>query len=57
MIKKETITLALKKITDGRQLREMSESAQACQFNAIEDLSEESERCFAELQDYLQDYS
>lgn len=54
---KETVTLALKKVADGRQLREMSESAQACQFSAIEDLSEESERCFAELQDYLQDYS
>lgn len=54
---KETVTLALKKVTDGKQLREMSESAQACEFNAIEDLSEESERCFAELQDYLQDYS
>lgn len=56
-MRKETVTLALKKVTDGKQLREMSESAQACQFNAIEDLSEESERCFAELQDYLQDYS
>jgi transcriptional regulator with XRE-family HTH domain len=56
-IKKETITLVLKKVTDGRQLREMSELAQACQFNAIEDLPEESERCFAELQDYLQDYA
>jgi len=53
----ETVTLTLKKVTDGKQLREMSESAQRCLFNAIEDLSEESECCFAELQDYLQDYS
>ncbi|HAT1864835.1 TPA: helix-turn-helix domain-containing protein [Legionella pneumophila] len=54
-LEKETITLSVKKVTCGKQLREMAEEAQAHQFEAREGLSKESEHCFAELQDYLQD--
>ncbi|CZP46120.1 transcriptional regulator%2C y4mF family [Legionella pneumophila] len=54
-LQKETITLSVKKVICGRQLREMAEDAQAHQFEAREGLSKEAEYCFAELQDYLQD--
>ena len=53
---KETVTLALKKVTDGRQLREMTESSQGYQFESGEGLSTDAQHCFVELQDYLQDY-
>ncbi|MCZ4806692.1 helix-turn-helix transcriptional regulator [Legionella pneumophila] len=54
-LEKETITLSVKKVTCGKQLREMAEEAQAHQFEAREGLSKEAEHCFAELQDYLRD--
>lgn len=54
-LKRETITLELKRVTCGKQLREMTEDAQAYQFEASVGLSKDAEHCFAELQDYLQD--
>ena len=55
-LKRETITLVVKKVSCGKQLREMAEDAQAHHFEASDGLSKKAELCFAELQDYLQDW-
>lgn len=55
-IQQETLTLSLKKVSNGKILREMTEQAEACAFDSMTTLSNEAEKCFAELQDYLKDY-
>lgn len=53
----ETITLVLEKIVSGKMLREMTEEAGAYSFGFLVSLTNDCERVFAELQDYIKDYS
>lgn len=52
----ETIQLSLDKITSGYRLREMVEISKAFHFEKLVELTNDGDKLFAELKDYLMDF-
>jgi hypothetical protein len=56
-LKQKTVVIPCEPIRNGRELREIVDIIQGCQFSQIVDLPENAQRTFAQLQEYFQEYA
>lgn len=55
-LNKETTLVSLKKVQNGKMMREVLEAGNALSFDSVIELSQAMEECFANMQDYFRDY-